>query len=79
MIGILVDILIFCLIAGLIWWVITMIPLPPPFALIVRVVFAVICVIFIIELLLSLVGTGGGLGFGGFGGNLGCRPGLRGC
>lgn len=59
MIGLLINLLILCLILGLVWWVIGLIPLPDPFGLIVRVVFAVICVIILIDMLLSL---GGGAG-----------------
>lgn len=64
MIGLLIDILIFCLIAGLIWYVITLIPLPPPFHVVARVVFAVICVLILIQLLLGVTGAGPGLYWG---------------
>jgi hypothetical protein len=60
MIGMLISLLVFCIVAGLFWWIITMIPLPAPFAQIVRVVFVVICVLILIfEFLLPLVGTAG--------------------
>ena len=64
MLSVLVTILIMCLIFGLIWWVITLIPLPPPFAQVARVVIAVIFCIWIIYLLLPLAGMGAG--FGGY-------------
>lgn len=59
MIGLLINLLILCLILGLVWWVIGLIPLPDPFSLIARVVFAVICVIILIDMLLSLSGGAG--------------------
>ena len=62
MISVLVTILVMCIIFGLIWWVITMIPLPAPFAQVARVVIAVIFIIWMIYLLLPL--AGGGLDFG---------------
>jgi hypothetical protein len=49
-----------CIIFGLIWWVITMIPLPAPFAQVARVVIAVIFIIWMIYLLLPLAGGGFG-------------------
>jgi hypothetical protein len=52
MLSLLVSLLIACLIFGLIWWVVTLIPLPPPFANIVRAVIAIILVIWMISLLI---------------------------
>lgn len=40
------------------WWIITQIPLPPPFPIIVRVVFAVIVLIVLVELLLPYATPG---------------------
>jgi hypothetical protein len=62
MIGLLVSVLIACIIFGLLYWLITMIPLPAPFAQVARVILAVIFVIWIIYVLLGL--TGGSLGYG---------------
>jgi hypothetical protein len=53
----LVSLLVALLIFGLIWWVITLIPLPPPFAQVVRVVIAVIFCIWLIYLLLGATGA----------------------
>jgi hypothetical protein len=55
LVALLIHILIIALILGLIWWVLTLIPLPDPFALILRVVFAIICVIIVINLLLGFL------------------------
>ena len=56
LIALLVHILILAIVMGLIWWIITLIPLPPPFGQVVRVVFVVICVIILICLILPLAG-----------------------
>jgi len=58
MISILVSILVVCIIFGLLWWIITMIPLPPPFAQVARVVFAVIFVIWLLYLLVPFATFG---------------------
>jgi hypothetical protein len=39
---------IIVLVAGLIYWIITLIPLPPPFKNIVLAIFLVICVIWLL-------------------------------
>jgi hypothetical protein len=49
-----------CIIFGVIWWILTMIPLPPPFMQIARVVCAVIFLIWLIYLLIPLAGGGFG-------------------
>ena len=63
MFSLLISVLVMCIIFSLLWWIFTQIPLPPPFAQIVRVV---IVVIFCIWLLYLLIPLAGGLG-GGFG------------
>lgn len=60
MLSILVTILVMCLIFGLIWWIISLIPLPAPFGQVARVVIAVIFVIYLIYMLLPLAGGGFG-------------------
>jgi len=57
MISVLVTILVLCLIAGLIWWILTLIPLPPPFAQVARMIVAVIFLIIVIYELLPLAGV----------------------
>lgn len=57
MINLLVQLLIFAIIAGLIYWVLTVLPLPAPFGRIVQVVFLVICVIILLYMLLPLLGV----------------------
>ncbi|KAA1015978.1 hypothetical protein FVF58_01095 [Paraburkholderia panacisoli] len=48
MIALLVSILVALLILGLIFYLISLIPLPPPFALAARVVFIVICILVVL-------------------------------
>jgi hypothetical protein len=55
--SLLITILIMCLIFGVIWWVITLIPLPAPFAQVARVVIALIFCIWLIYLLLPFAGV----------------------
>lgn len=56
MISLLITILIMCLVFGVIWWIITLVPLPAPFAQVARVVIAVIFCIWLIYLILPLAG-----------------------
>ena len=48
---ILISLLIFCVVLGLIWWLIGLLPLPAPFGMIVRVVFVIICILGLISYL----------------------------
>ena len=59
MISLLVTILVSCIIFGLIWWILSLVPLPAPFGQIARVVVAVIFAIWLIYLLLGFTGGGG--------------------
>jgi len=59
-VGVLVKTLLILIIVGLIlyvvWWAITQIPLPPPFQVVVRVIFVLVCVLILIAYLLPLLG-----------------------
>lgn len=46
----------------IVWWAISTIPMPPPFMIVVRVIFAIVVAILAIEFL-----TGGGLELGSAG------------
>lgn len=59
MIELLLSVLVALLVLGMIYYLITMLPLPAPFALIVRVVF-VIFVILILVYYLPVIGHGVG-------------------
>ncbi|KNA31033.1 hypothetical protein ADU20_27305 [Burkholderia pseudomallei] len=50
MIGVLIQILIAVLILGLLYYLVTLVPLPPPFALIARVVFIIVCILVLVGL-----------------------------
>ena len=56
MIGFLVYLLIVAIVMSLGWWILSMIPLPPPVKQIVTVIFVVVCAIILIYLLLGLTG-----------------------
>jgi hypothetical protein len=51
MLSLLVSLLILLVIFAVIWWILSMIPVPPPFVWIVRVIFAIIFLICLISLL----------------------------
>lgn len=57
MISLLIYVLIMCIVLALVWWILTMLPLPDPAKQIVTVVLVVIFVIALIYLLLPLAGT----------------------
>jgi len=56
MIGMLISLLIIVIVLGVAWYVINLIPLPPPFQQIVHVIFIVIVAIILIWFLLGLAG-----------------------
>lgn len=58
MLTLLVYLLVILIVMGLGWWILSMIPLPPPIGQIATVIFVVICAIVLIVFLLQLVGTG---------------------
>jgi hypothetical protein len=60
MLSILVTILVVGIICALIYWILSVLPLPAPFAQIIRVVVVVIFCIWLIYLLLPLAGGGVG-------------------
>jgi hypothetical protein len=62
MLSLLVSILVVCIVFALVWWILSVIPLPQPIAQIVRVVCVVIMCIWLIYVLLGLTGAAG-LGF----------------
>jgi hypothetical protein len=56
-IGLLITLLIYMLVLGLVWWVITLIPLPQPFGRIAQVVVLVLGIVLLLSLLLGVVGA----------------------
>lgn len=57
MLSILITLLVLCLIFGLAYWIISIIPLPAPFGNVARVVLAVIFLIIVIYMLVPLITT----------------------
>lgn len=51
MISLLISLLILCLILGIFWWILSMIPIPPQFKWVVQVIVAIVFLIALIELL----------------------------
>jgi len=70
LIPLLITLLIVGVIFAVIWWGISQVPLPAPFAMVVRVVFVVIVVIVLISM---LTGGLGGIGIGHLGALGNCR------
>lgn len=56
----LITLIVYLAILAILWWLITSLPLPEPFGIVAKVVFAIIA----IALLFSLVGGIGPLGLG---------------
>jgi hypothetical protein len=56
MIGTLVQLLIVCIVIGVIWWLVDFVPVPEPLNRLIKVVSIVIGVIVIIYALLGLAG-----------------------
>jgi hypothetical protein len=44
----LISLLIFALVAGLIYWLLTMLPIPDPFKKVVMVIFIVLCIVYLL-------------------------------
>jgi hypothetical protein len=63
MIGTLIGVIITLIIVGVIWWAIEqllpLIPLPAPFATIIRVLLILVLVLIVIWVLLALLGAAG--------------------
>lgn len=53
--GTLIALLILVLVAGLLWWAITQIPLPAPLAMVVQVVFVVVFALILLGMLFGQV------------------------
>lgn len=63
LISLLITLLIFALVAGVIYYILTLFPLPEPFGTIVRLVFLLICLLVLLSFLLPYTGVsvwGGG-------------------
>ena len=56
MISLLVGLLVLCLIAGVVWYIITLLPLPHPFGLIAQLIILLIFVLVLLGWLLPMTG-----------------------
>jgi hypothetical protein len=45
----LITLLVAVIIAGLVWWLLTMLPIPQPFKNVVLVIFIIICIIWLLN------------------------------
>ena len=60
MISLLVQLLVLLIVFALVWWIFTLLPLPPPIKQVANVVIvAIFCLILIFYVLLPLAGVGG--------------------
>lgn len=57
LIAVFVKILLLCIIAAVIWYVLTLLPLPAPFGQIIRIIFLLIVVLILLAILLPLLGV----------------------
>jgi hypothetical protein len=57
----LITVLVVCLIAGLVWYVLDAFPVPEPLNRVAKIVTVVICVLIIIMILLGLAGIDTGI------------------
>ncbi len=64
MLGALISLVVYLIIAGLIYWAVTailaVVPLPEPIRTVINVVMIVILVLIVVYALLSLIGVAGG-------------------
>jgi heme A synthase len=60
MISLLISLLILLVIFAVVWWILSLVPIPPQFRWIANVVIALIFLVWLI----SILGGVGGLGFG---------------
>jgi heme A synthase len=58
----LISLLVFVIVAGLIWWLLSMLPIPDPFKKVVLVIFIVICIIYLLGFVGYMPGYGPGWG-----------------
>ena len=56
---ILLNLILFLVILGVLWWLITLIPLPHPFPIIIQVLFVILAVLVVLNVLfgVSLLGV----------------------
>lgn len=65
MISLLITLLVILLVFGVFWYIISLLPLPPPFAMIGQIVLAVLLLLVLLNFLLPVAGLGWGGGYHG--------------
>lgn len=48
MLDVLINLLIICAILGIAWWAISQLPLPAPFGVVMRIIFALVAIILLL-------------------------------
>lgn len=62
--SVILTLIVYLAILAILWWVISSLPLPEPFGIVARVVFAVVAILLLLSLLGGGIGSiGGGPGF----------------
>jgi hypothetical protein len=61
MLSVLIQIVVICIVCGLLYWVLLQLPLPDPFGRIAQVCILVIGVLLVVLALLGLIGVGPGI------------------
>jgi membrane protein YdbS with pleckstrin-like domain len=64
LIGILISLLVFCIVAGVLWYVVSLIPLQPPWGNVARAIFGLIMLLFLLGFLMRAFGSGGRFSWG---------------
>lgn len=49
MLGLLISLVVFALVAYLLWWVLSLIPMPQPLRVVVTVLFVLVCVLILLD------------------------------
>lgn len=55
MIELLITLIIFCIVGGLLYWLVTLLPLPAPFAKIIQVAVILICILMVLGVMFGAV------------------------
>jgi hypothetical protein len=53
LIGLLISLIVLGVVLSICWWILSMIPAPPPIATVIRVVFALVCLLAVLSLLMG--------------------------
>ncbi len=62
--SVLLTLLVYLVILAIVWWVVTQLPLPPPFRLVATVIVAILAILMLVSLVGGGFGSLGGCGSG---------------